>query len=73
MISSLDMKYVVCEHTTKFMVVPVRLWSVTESEPDPEMGPDLPDWIGKAMGFFALLILLSAVIAVFGVLLPRFL
>lgn len=46
---------------------------MTDSEPDQDMEPDLPDWLGKAMGFFALLILLSALIAVFGVLLLRFL
>lgn len=33
--------------------------------------PELPDWIGKALGVAALIVLLSAVLAVLGVLLPR--
>lgn len=55
------------------MFVALQLWDVTDPDSEPEMDPELPDWIAKAMGVLALLVLLSAVIAAASVLLPRLL
>lgn len=40
------------------------------SEPEP---PEFPDWLGKAIGLLALLVLLMAVFAAASVLIPRIL
>lgn len=41
---------------------------MSESEP-----PEFPDWLGKAIGILALLVLLMAVFAAASVLIPRIL